>query len=517
MLTAEAMDADVIVIGLGPVGAALAGLLGKRGLSVIAVERDLEVFALPRAAHIDHTGLRTWQELGVLDELLPDLRENRGLDFVTVDGEVLARISNERLAPSGLPSSLYFFQPVVDQTIRDAVSALPTVDVRLGANVIDIEQSELSTIVSVETAAGLQRLSAAYVVACDGASSSARAIIGTKLTDLDLDEPWIVIDLLADPGWNASQDRALCICDPKRPVYSIPMPGDRHRFEFRLMEGEGEEMLAPEHVAELLTPWLGDTNFEVERAAIYTFHGLIADKWRERRVLIAGDAAHQMPPFLGQGMCSGLRDATNLAWKLDLVVRGGADASLLNTYESERRPHVGAIVESAVRIGRVISTVDPDEAAARDRSMLNDPRPASQRIGFRLAPLTPGPLVMRGGGDPFLQTKEDEPLDDVIGTRFAVICSDDQTAASAAATWWAHHLGAYVLSVQDLPPAASDAVRKWLDGKGVKNVIVRPDRYVMWAGDDLDEPSRAASSVLSQGAYVAEAVREDPLSIRSAT
>jgi 3-(3-hydroxy-phenyl)propionate hydroxylase len=495
---------EVLVVGFGPVGAALAGLLGKRGLDVLVLERDYEVFPLPRAAHVDHTGLRTWQELGLLDRLLPDMQANRGLDLLTADGELLARIPGDQSSSSGLPTSMYFFQPALDRAVREAVTAMPSVTVKLGAEVTTVTSADDHVRVLAAAPDG-ERLdvTAKWVVACDGAASTIRDQIGFSVEDLHFEEPWLVVDLVlgAKCGEHAEQarpGRAVCRCDPHRPIYSIPMPARRHRFEFRLMDGDDPAtMLQPSRISELVTPWFPGGAFELERAAIYTFHGLVAESWRHQRILLAGDAAHQMPPFLGQGMCSGLRDAANLAWKLDLVIRGSAQDDLLNTYAEERRAHVRSVVGSAVRIGQLICTIDPDEAAERDRRMLRDTRPPAQRIAFTLPALRPGPLVRENGGDLFVQpSAEDVRLDDVIGSRFAVLARTPAPVGPGPADWWRHRMGAFVASAGQLPAAHAKGALSWLDNHDSDVVVVRPDRYVLWAGKDLDDVTRKVADLL---------------------
>ena len=216
---------DVLVVGFGPVGAGLAGLLGKRGIDVLVLERDHEVFPLPRAAHVDHTGLRTWQELGLLDRLLPAMQANHGLDFLTANGELLARIPGDQSSTSGLPTSVYFFQPALDSAVREAVAAMPSVTVALGTEVVDVISAGDHVRV-VAGAPGGERLdvTAKWVVACDGAASRIREQIGFGVEDLHFEEPWLVVDLVLD-GQRAEPGRALCLCDPRRPTYSIPMPG----------------------------------------------------------------------------------------------------------------------------------------------------------------------------------------------------------------------------------------------------------------------------------------------------
>jgi 3-(3-hydroxy-phenyl)propionate hydroxylase len=495
---------DVLVVGFGPVGAALVGLLGKRGIDVMVLERDHEVFALPRAAHVDHTGLRTWQELGLLDRLLPAMQANLGLDFLTAGGELLARIPGDQSSSSGLPTSMYFFQPALDRAVREAVAAMPSVTVALGMEVVGVTSADEHVRV-VAAAPDGERLevTAKWVVACDGAASRVREQIGFGVEDLHFEEPWLVIDLVLHgerPGHaeRAESGRAVCLCDPRRPTYSIPMPARRHRFEFRLMDGDDPAtMLQPRRIVDLVTPWFPERPFELERAAIYTFHGLVAGNWRHQRIFLAGDAAHQMPPFLGQGMCSGLRDAANLAWKLDLAIRANAPDDLLNTYAEERRAHVRSVAESAVRIGRLICTIDPQEAAERDRRMLSDTRPPSQRIAFTLPALRPGSLVRENGGDLFVQPSgADVRLDDVIGSRFAVLARTPALIGPGPADWWRDQMGAFAATVGQLLPAHAKGVLSWLDNHDSDVVVVRPDRYVLWAGPDLDDVTRKIAGLL---------------------
>ena len=479
---------DVVIVGFGPVGAALAGLLGRRDVNVLVLERDDDVFPLPRAAHVDHTGLRTWQELEILDQLLPQMQENGGLDFVTRSNELLARIPSAGLSPSGLPLSMYFFQPELDRAVRGKVASLPAVSVSLATNVTQVDGRDDGAIVHATSGGRSIEVAAQWVVACDGASSSIRESLGATVEDLRFEEPWLVVDVILTGAEQYVLRGAVCRCDPSRPTYSIPMPSRRHRFEFRLMPGDDPDLIVNrQEIEKLIAPWLPDREFELERSAIYTFHGLVANRWRHGRILLAGDAAHQMPPFLGQGMCSGLRDAANLAWKLDYVVNGVAPETLLDTYQQERRAHVRSVIDAAVSIGRVICTVDPDEAARRDEGMLCDERPPWQRITFALPPLHPGGLVLANGGDLFIQPPAgDKRLDDIVGQRFAVFARSPELIASESAQWWGTELGAFVVAVGELPPESATAVLSWLDNNASDVVVVRPDRYVMWAGADLE-------------------------------
>ena len=476
---------DVAIVGFGPVGATLAGLLGLRGHSVVVIERDPDVFPLPRAAHIDHQGLRAIQELGLLDSLLPSMLENPGVEFVTAERELLMRIRGDQGSVSGLPASMYFHQPEFDRTLRERAGALPDVTTLIGTTAVGIEQARDDVTVYVEANDGRQRsITASWLVGCDGASSFVRTNEGIDLEDLQFDEPWLVVDLILQ-GEPTLPNASLNVCDPARPMTLIPIPEGRYRFELMLLPGEDPATITrPERVFELLAGWVPPGAASIERSAIYRFHGLIARDWRRDRVLLAGDAAHQMPPFLGQGMNSGIRDAVNLAWKLDHVLEGRATDTLLDTYGLERSPHVRKIIEAAIRLGRITCTLDPEVAAERNRSILSDPRPPTERADFRLPRLEPGPLVLGGGGELFIQPTlaDGRRLDDVVGQRWLVL-RIGEASLGAAADWW-ESIGALVTTV----PAIGDsegALAGWLERRDVTAVVVRPDHYVLAATSDL--------------------------------
>jgi 3-(3-hydroxy-phenyl)propionate hydroxylase len=502
---------DVAIVGIGPVGATLAGLLGRCGINVVAIDREWDVFQLPRAAHIDHTGLRTLQGLGLLESLLPTLLNNAGLDFVTADNQLLMRVPGGADSVSGIPASMYFHQPDLDRRIRAAVASMPSVEMRLGTEVIDIQTGPTGALVRcVRPDGSVAEVAASWVVGCDGAWSITRETLDLELDDMKFEERWLVVDLvLQEPAVAALGASAICRCAPERPTYSIPMPKLRHRFEFMLMPDENpEQMLRPETSIELVAPWMHANSFQVERNAVYTFHGLVARQWRKGRVLIAGDAAHQMPPFLGQGMCSGIRDAANLAWKLQHILRRGAPTRLLDTYGSERGVHVRQIIKAVLKYGQVICTIDPEEAAERDRRMLSDPTPPTRRMAFSLPQLPSGELVLEGGGDLFIQPKHDggQMLDDFIGPRFAVL-SRTREGLGASGRWWSEAVDALVATLDELP-RYSASLDRWMTNNSADVVIVRPDRYVLWAGKDLDSVTRRVAPLLANVAAKGDSTRD---------
>lgn len=476
--------ADVIVIGFGPVGATLSGLLARRARHVIAIDRDVDLFPLPRAAHVDAETMRILQEVGCGEEIRGSLIANPGMDFLTSDHRVLISMRSGSNAPFGWNPSNFMFQPDFERLLRQAVEQ--QVDVRLGVAALDVVQTDDH--VEVHTTAG-SVLRAQYVVGCDGARSFTRHIVDTTMHDLEFEEPWLVVDLVLKPGAieRASlPGHALQVCDPNRPHTVVPMPAPRFRFEFMLLPGESaDDMQRPERVHELLAPWLDEHDAEIERSAVYTFHGLVAREWRNRRVLLAGDAAHQMPPFLGQGMCSGMRDAANLAWKIDHVLDGASD-QLLDTYQAERDPHVRTIVDAAVSFGRIICTTDHAVAAERDAAMLaaREAAPdATNEGGPPLLPLT-GVLVADGGGSLSRQPRvEGILLDELIGSRWGVIVRTDRAADDARLTWQGLH--ATVLSAERHPELL-ELLDAAASSPPVECVVIRPDRYLYGCGATRD-------------------------------
>jgi 3-(3-hydroxy-phenyl)propionate hydroxylase len=474
-------DVDVLVIGFGPTGATLAGLAAVRGLRVVVVDRDTEIFPLPRAAQCDHEVLRILQELGCADEILAATVVNDGLDFLAADRSVLQSFTVPPVAATGWPTSVFFHQPSFEATIRRTVAELGA-DIRLGNGVVELTQADDGVVAALADGSTVR---ARYAVGCDGARSTTRKVIGTGLRDTGFEESWLVVDLVLHEPVAQLPTRCLQVCDPARPHTLVPMPWPRFRFEFMLLPGEEPDAISrPAAIGELLASWIDPSRAEVERAAVYTFHGLVASSWRDRRVLLAGDAAHQTPPFLGQGMCAGMRDAANLAWKLAAVVGDGAAEDLLDTYQQEREPHAQTVIDLAVGFGRMICTTDPDAVAARDATFRAASPPAGRDDTPNLIPpLAAGPGIGPGGGDLSRQPRLDGVrLDDVVGLGFALCTADPLDPTSPEAAWWTAR--GVVLDARTHPELVA-----LLAGRPA--CAIRPDRHVLDRGTVAELTDRA--------------------------
>ena len=468
-------DADVLVVGMGPVGSALTALLAQQGVLVIAIDKATEVYPLPRAVHFDHEIMRLFQQLGIAEQVRRHARDLPTYEFRAADGQVLMVLPPPRETPSGWGAGYMFHQPSLDGVLRGLVAGLPGADARLGVTLERFTQDADG--VTAELAGGAT-VRARYIVGCDGAWSPVRVAIGGGLFDYQFDEPWLVVDVKVTADCRLP-DVNIQVCDPARPTTCVLSGPDRHRWEFMMLPGETPEaMLDDAVVRDLIGPWdCGPV--EIERKAVYRFHGLVANRWREGRALIAGDAAHQTPPFAGQGMCSGLRDAANLAWKLAAVLKGAAGEALLDTYQAEREPHVRSAIELAIGMGRVVCLLDPQAAAMRDAGMLaareNGAPPLQPPVFATGCILTGAP----GAGGMFPQPTAGDGAD---RKRFDDLLGHDAWLVSRTTVATPEGVRALTLDAEALAPFRS-ALADWFDKLGVEAVLIRPDRYVFGAGD----------------------------------
>ena len=482
---------DVAIVGCGPVGATLANLLGQYGLSVLILEREAEIYPLPRAIHFDGEVMRVFETAGLRAPVEAISRPGTmGMHFNNADGDtLLIRAGSSALGQHGCANNHYFHQPDLEAILRVGLNRFEQVRLITGHEVISVNDDKESVALSVRSIRHGQEFTvrARYVVGSDGARSMVRKTMGVSTQDLGLHQPWLVFDLRLRSAVPGLPGYTVQHCDPARPMTYCNVTDDRRRWEIMLMPGDDPaRMLEPEVIWPLIHRWISPEQAEIERAAIYTFHSLIAQCWRKGRLLIAGDAAHQTPPFLGQGMCAGIRDVSNLAWKLRAVLRDAASERLLDTYGDERIEHVQAFIDMAMKLGDIIQTTDAQAARERDaRFKATEPETfeyPAPRLGPGLwqgehsavARVFPQPVLSNG-----------KLLDSVIGLECAVIGDADVLDATNK------HTRARWQALRVMPvPAVDPALRGWLREHQVRAALVRPDRYVLGlarTGAELDE------------------------------
>jgi 3-(3-hydroxy-phenyl)propionate hydroxylase len=511
---------DVAIIGCGPVGALAANLLGQAGLCTLVVEREAVPFPLPRAVHLDHEMLRLFQSAGVIDRVVSDMRDTAGHLHIGADHGVIRYMGTVgQPRPFGWSNDYFFYQPELEAHLREGLDRFPHVDLRFGVELQGLEQDADGVTLTLADEADEQPLRARWVIACDGARSAVRKALNVALEDLDFEEPWLVVDAEVDgevrfpdltgvPEAADLQHLSVMMCDPRRPATIVPGRGNHRRWEFMLLPGEDDHaMMQPDVVAALVAPWLEGVPHRITRASTYRFHGLIAERWQVGRVFLAGDAAHQTPPFFGQGMCHGLRDVANLAWKLAMVASGDAAPSILDTYQPERDPHVRAVIAAAVAAGRYICMLDADAAAARDDAMRAAARASGPSTAADLIPAIDSGIIMRGtvaAGERFIQPwvhcdGERQLLDTATGAGWRLFVIDTPTALAAQP-----HPPA--LSVIDASELGDDgAITAWLTARDISAVLLRPDFYVFGTGDDAPALIECWSAMLGDGLVQAEA------------
>lgn len=489
---------DVAVIGCGPVGALAANLAARAGLSVLVIDREAAPHPLPRAVHLDHEMMRLFQAAGLIDAIAPGMRETQGHLHVGADhGAIRYMGTAGRPKPFGWANDYFFYQPELEERLREGLAGFQMVTLRLGTELERFEQDADGVLLSLRDGDARRQARARWMIACDGARSGVRKALGIALDDLDFEEPWLVVDADVDGAvrfpdlWGVPeaadlQQLSVMMCDPARPATIVPGRGNIRRWEFMLLPGEDDaEMMRPERVAALLAPYLEGVPHRILRAATYRFHGLVAERWQVGRVFLAGDAAHQTPPFFGQGMCHGMRDVANLVWKIAAVRDGSAAPALLDTYQPERDPHVRAVIAAAVAAGRYICELDPEAAAARDAEMRARAAEGAPRTAADLIPPIGTGIIAAGtpgAGERFIQPRlsDGRLLDDATGHGWRLLVRESSGVGAASA---AAHDAPVRLSVVDAAAVEDGGMlAEWLDARGAAAVLVRPDFYVFGTG-----------------------------------
>lgn len=497
---------DVAIIGCGPVGALAANLLGKAGLRTLVIEKEANPFPLPRAVHLDHEMMRLFQAATVIDRVKNDMRAAEGHLHIGADNGVIRYMGTVGIdQPFGWSNDYFFYQPELEDHLRQALTVYSNVDLRLGTEFQYCEQIDDLVTLHLINQQGSITETARWVIACDGAHSTVRKSIGITLDDLHFEEPWLVVDAEVEgpihfPQLNGVpkevdlQKISVMMCDPNRPATVVPGRGNLRRWELMLLPGEDDlAMMKKEKVAELLQPWLKGVKHNIVRASTYRFHGLVAHSWRSGNVFLAGDAAHQTPPFFGQGMCHGLRDVANLAWKIAMIMQGSASTAILDTYEEERSPHVRAVINAAVEAGRYICILDPEQAAIRDAKLREQSKNQNRHTTAAdlIPPIQSGILFQNSAcvGERFIQpliktSTRNIFLDDYVSGSWKVFTLNNEAAVEAKNVIAQKPIN-FDLSITDASSLPDNGVvHQWLKDNKVRAVIVRPDFYVFGTASD---------------------------------
>ncbi|MDJ0827397.1 MAG: bifunctional 3-(3-hydroxy-phenyl)propionate/3-hydroxycinnamic acid hydroxylase [Rhodobacter sp.] len=438
------MPASVAIVGAGPVGLLLANLLGRRGVPLRVLEKQPQPYPLPRAIHFDGEAMRCFQAAGLAEAILPHTHVGKGMLFQDGAGRTLVDWSrDQQIGLMGWYESYRFYQPGLEAVLREGLKRFDWVTLEPGREVVGLAQSGAGVTLSLADGDAVE---AGFAIGCDGAQSVLRDALGIGMTDLGFHERWLVVDLRLTRPRDDLGDYSIQFCDPEAPATYVRGVGDRRRWEMRLEDGAPDRPDAAE-VWRRLARWITPQDADLERSAVYTFRSRIASAWRRGRCLLAGDAAHQMPPFMGQGMCAGVRDAANLWWKLTAVLNGAPD-DLLDSYQSEREANVRAFIEKSVALGRLINqTAAGAVPQGRMASIWPDLGPGL------------GPRDGVGGGlVPQVRLASGALADDTAEHGFYVLAR----AGTAVDGWH-----------------CVDGADGWLADRDLDGVVVRPDGYCL--------------------------------------
>ncbi len=491
---------DVVIVGYGPTGMLAAILLGRAGHRVAVIERHNTLYNLPRVGIVHDDVLRMFQEIGCIDQVWPATRFLPVYELAK-NGRVLLSSDVSPSATHGWPEYTSIYQPSFETELDHIVAAEPSVELFRGGAAIALRESEdRVTVEAQDQDDRTRRIEGRYVIGADGGNSFVRAALGIAYENLGFDQNWLVIDAKekrARPGLPAMRQ----FCEPEQPGVTLHMGSHHRRWSFMIFPGESaDEAMTPESVWRRLDRPEGATpeEFELIRVAAYKFQSLYAERWRVGRVFLAGDAAHQMPPFLAQGLCSGFRDAHNLAWKLDLVLKGRADDALLDSYMAERGPNARATIVESMRVGQHVNERDPEKVRQRDAQLLamqaekEHVRGRKQLIAFRVPGFTGGFIATGGApaaGDAFPQyrvragTREGR-FDDIAGRGFLILARGADPCAALAPddlAFW-RSLDGRIVRIDDGEDGQlvdiDGAYGKLMDEYGCAILVKRPDHYL---------------------------------------
>ena len=461
---------DVVIVGFGPTGGTLANLLALHGFSILIIEKEKSFYPLPRAVHFDDEIMRVFQTIGITDKFLKYTIINKGTKFVNSNNKVVLDWPRPRsITDNGWYPSYRFHQPDLERKLRARLKDFKKISIMQNTKVIGLKENKNSVKIVLENVNNkkIQEVTSKYIVGCDGANSTIRKQIKSKFQNLGFTQKWAVIDLILKKDKKELPDRTIQYSNSKRPATYCRNVGKRRRWEFAIHNSESEkQVLSNSYIWKFLKPWLKPRDAYMERKTIYTFQSAISKRWRRGRVFLAGDAAHLMPPFMGQGMCAGIRDVSNLAWKISYCLKNNHNEKLLNTYQSERYSNVKEYIKTTVKMGEFVNAIGTSNITGEVSSTPDGKksmRSIKPKLGKGLGSVKD---KNRGKIFPQFNINYTKSLDVKFSLKPILILSKEIKK----------NISKKINSVQ---PQKNKNLEKFFENSNSKAVIVRPDRFIL--------------------------------------
>ena len=488
---------DLIIVGLGPVGAVVANLLAQFNISILVIEKNEYIHPTPRAIHFDGEIMRIFQNIGLANLIKKISRPSyQGMRFVDAnDKTLLVRKANKKIGDQGWYNNWYFYQPDLENILRLGLNRFNNVSVRLGETLIKIKEFKNKTTLTTKISHSNKKVtySGKWIIGCDGAKSLISHKISNKVKDLGFDEKWLVIDLNIKKDTFKTKklpNYTVQHCNPIRPMTRCFINPKKRRWEIKILPSDDlNKITQKKFLWSILSPWLTSDDAEIERAQIYTFHSIIKKKWRKNNLVIAGDSAHQSPPFLGQGLCAGIRDASSLAWRLAAIIKGKTDASLLDSYVNERKKHVLEFIKLATRCGELINTGKKslikkyfNSSVKENKASFNYPKPQLGKGIWKHGKIPLGQITPQ-----FFFRKR--LLDDKAIYKFILLENCNLK------NYLQNQDKKLLKEFEIIIISANKEIKNWLKTINAHVALIRPDRYLYGVANNYSETTKLLNSL----------------------